>query len=42
MGMKFWVKKCAVLTMKKGKSVNSDGIALTNKTTMKGLTEGVS
>ena len=38
--MKFGVEKCAVLTMKKGKMVNSDGIALTDKTTMKGLREG--
>ena len=32
--------KFAVLTMKKGKMVNSDGIALPNKTTMKGLKKG--
>ena len=38
--MKFGLEKCAVLTMKKGKMVNSDGIALTDKTTMKGLREG--
>ena len=36
-GMEFGVEKCAVLTMKKGKMANSDGIALPNKTTMKGL-----
>ena len=34
-GMKFRVEKCAVLTMKKGKMGNSDGISLRNKTTMK-------
>ena len=39
-GMEFGVEKCAVLTMKKGKMANSDGIALPNKTTMKGLKEG--
>ena len=38
--MEFGVKKCAVLTMKKGKVANSDGIMLPNKTTMKGLKEG--
>ena len=38
--MEFGVEKCAVLTMKKGKMANSDGIALPNKTTMKGLKEG--
>ena len=38
--MEFGVKKCAILTMKKGKMANSDGIALPNKTTMKGLKEG--
>ena len=32
-------EKCAVLTMKKGKIANSDGIALQNKKTMKGLKE---
>ena len=37
--MEFGVEKCAVLTMKKGKMANSDGIALPNKTTMKGLKE---
>ena len=31
------MEKCAVLTMKKGKMANSDGIALPNKTTMEGL-----
>ena len=40
LGMEFGVEKCAVLTMKKGKMANSDGIALPNKTTMKGLKEG--
>ena len=40
MGMEFGVEKCAVLTMKKGKMANSDGIALPNKTAMKGLKEG--
>ena len=39
-GMEFGVEKCAVLTMKKGKMANSDGIALLSKTTMKGLKEG--
>ena len=39
-GMEFRVEKCAVLTMKKGKMTNSDGIALPNKTKMKGLKEG--
>ena len=38
--MKFRVEKCAVLTMKKGKMGNSDGISLRNKTTMKWLKEG--
>ena len=38
-GMEFGVEKCAVLTMKKGKMANSDGIALPNKA-MKGLKEG--
>ena len=38
--MEFGVEKCAVLTMKKGKMSNSDGIALPNKTTIKGLKEG--
>ena len=37
--MEFGVEKCAVLTMKKGKMANSDGIALPNKT-MKGLKDG--
>ena len=39
-GMEFGVEKWAVLTMKKGKMANSDGIALPNKTKMKGLKEG--
>ena len=39
-GMEFGVEKCAVLTMKKGKMANSDGIVTPNKTTMKGLKEG--
>ena len=39
-GMEFGVEKSAVLTMKKGKMANSDGIALPNKTTMEGLKEG--
>ena len=39
-GMEFGVEICAVLTMKKGKMTNSDGIVLPNKTTMKGLKEG--
>ena len=38
--MEFGVEKCAVLTMKKEKMASSDGIALPNKTTMKGLKEG--
>ena len=38
--MEFGVEKCAVLTMKKGKMANSDGIGLPNKTTMKRLEEG--
>ena len=38
--MEFGVENCAVLTMKKGKMANSDGLALPNKTTMKGLKEG--
>ena len=37
--MEFRVEKCAVLTMKKGNMANSDGIALPNKITMKGLKE---
>ena len=36
-GMEFGVEKCAVLAMKKGKMANSNGIALSNKITMKGL-----
>ena len=36
----FGMEKCAVMTIKKGKMANSDGIALPNKTTMKGLKEG--
>ena len=39
-GMEFRVEKCAVMSMKKRKMTNSDGIALPNKTTMKGLKEG--
>ena len=38
--MEFGMEKCAVLTMKKVKILNSDGIVLPNKTTMKGLKEG--
>ena len=38
-GMEFGVEKCTVLTMKKGKMANSDGIALPNKTTIEGLKE---
>ena len=38
--MEFGVEKYAVLTMKKGKMANGDGIAIPNKTTMKGLKEG--
>ena len=38
--MEFGVKKCPVLTMKKGKMTSSDGKALPNETTMKGLKEG--
>ena len=41
-GMEFGVGKCVVLTMKKGKMANSDGIALPNETTIKGLKEGES
>ena len=37
--MEFGLEKCAVLTMKKGKVTNSDGIVLLNKTTVKGLKE---
>ena len=37
MEMKFGVEKCAVLAMKNGKMAKSDGTALPNKTTMKGL-----
>ena len=39
-GMEFRVEKHAVLTMKKGKMVNSDGIALQKKTSMKRLEDG--
>ena len=35
--MEFGVEKCVVLTSKKGKIANSDGVALTNKTARKGL-----
>ena len=38
--MEFRVEKCAVLTLKKGKMANSDGVALPNKTAMNGLEEG--
>ena len=38
-GMECGVKKWAVLTVKKGNMANSDGIALLNQTTMKGLKE---
>ena len=38
--MEFGVENCAVLTMKKEKMTNSDGIVLPNKTTIKGLKEG--
>ena len=39
-GTEFGVETCAVLTMKKGKMANGDGIALPNERTMKGLKEG--
>ena len=39
-GIEFRVEKSAVLTMKKGKMPNSNGITLPNKTTIKGLEEG--
>ena len=39
-GMEFGAEKCAVLTMKKEKMADSDGIVLSNKTTIKGLKEG--
>ena len=39
-GMEFGMEKCAVLTLKKRKMASNDGIALSNKTTMKGLKEG--
>ena len=39
-GMEFGGEKCAVLTVKKEKMASSDGIALPNKITMKGLKEG--
>ena len=38
--MEFGVEKCPVLTMKKGKMANSNGIALPNKIPMKGLKKG--
>ena len=38
--MELGVEKCAVLTMKNGNMANSHGIALVNKTIMKGLKEG--
>ena len=38
-GMESRIKKYAVLTIKKGKMSNNDGIALPNKLTMKGLKE---
>ena len=38
-GMELGVEKSAVLTVKKGKMANGDGIALPNKTTLKGLKE---
>ena len=38
-GIEFGVEKCPILTMKKGKMANSDGIALQNKT-MNELKEG--
>ena len=39
-GMEFGVAKYTVLTVKKEKMANSDGVALLNKTTMKGLKQG--
>ena len=39
-GVEFGVEKCAVLTMKKGKMANNDGMALPNKTAMKGKKDG--
>ena len=38
--MELGVVKCAVLTMEKRKMSSSDGIALPNKTTLKGMKEG--
>ena len=38
-GIVFGMENCAVLTTKKGKMVNNDGIVLLNKTTIKGLKE---
>ena len=38
--MEFGVEKYAVLSLKKGKMANSDGIALLKKKTMKGLRGG--
>ena len=39
-GMEYGVEKCAVLTVKKRKMANSDGMALLNKTTIERLKEG--
>ena len=38
--MELGVVKCAVLTMEKGMTSSSEGIALPNKTTLKGMKEG--
>ena len=38
-GMEFRVEKCVLLTMKKGKTANSDETTLPNKTIIKGLKE---
>ena len=41
-GMEFGICKCAVLTLKKGKRVESNGIVLPNGDVMKSLKEGES
>ena len=38
-GMQFWIDKCAMLVMKKGKILKSDGTELPNEKVIKSLEE---
>ena len=38
-GMEFGLKKCAVVVLKRGKTVKFDGIQLPNRETMRGVDE---